>query len=439
MKKNGMALLVAVMVALGSLSGCGVKETDSNNVEIEELGKKESVEVAANDEVAKKDNKTLKVTEVVKYESYNSDGNIVTSWEYEYDENGNQTRWIHNGEETKYEYDEYGNRIKEVEYDLEGRSFRRYRYENEYDMFGNLVKVTEYIPNGTVMGTTEYEYDMFKKLIKAIQYDSENNITSCTEVDRSKNVIRMMGYDSNGNIYILIEYDEYGNELKREEYDYNEEGIVSHKREEQRDAKGNLLKEIEITYVNSQECGIAREEPLLIEEATEIEYDANGKTLRGIRYSECNAEGKREILAKAETEFDEEGRRIRETEYGKNGNKLYMSEYTYGEDGKKIETWYDFTTGEVGNESYQCKYDKNGNQTLHVKYNSEGREVEREEWEYDESGNLIWHMLYDTWGTFEEEVWEYDENGNMSTYTKRDEGRIVEYAEYITLERESLF
>lgn len=478
MKKNGMALLVAVMVAFGSLSGCGAKETDSTSIKTEKVEDKESIEVVTNEEVATEDTKMRKVTEIIKHETYYEDGNIRTSFEREYDENGNEIRhtnvdsnffytsehpegcYNYSVKEVEYEYDEYGRQIKRVEYE-DGRikEQRLYKneydsfgnliketeytaggnvkglteYENEYDLFGNLVKVTAYTSDGNVRNVTEYEYDIFQSLIKVISYDSENNITF--EYDKSTKLMRNIFY-VDGNIYMLTEYDEDGNEIKREEYSYNE-GRVSSKRVQEYDEKGNLLKQI--MYVNPQEHGIAREEPLIIEVAAEVEYDENGNILQGVQYNEFNDEGKREITAKAETEFDEEGRRIRETEYGENGNKLYMSEYTYGENGKKIETRYDFTTGDMRSNEYQCKYDAKGNQILNIKYGVDGGELEREEWEYDESGNLIWHMLYESWGIFEEEVWEYDENGNMSTYTKHDEGRIVEYTEYITLEKESLF
>ena len=134
---------------------------------------------------------------VTKYTTYSNNGEPITdtSYQYEFDANGNVVKMSCFDENGKHvqdnEYDDHGKIAKETYY-LENGSTAVYEYENEYDSNGNNTKTTIYITYGA-NGT--------RKL------DSSNDLT----YDEHGNMVKLVHHDADGNteFYYEIEYFEY--------------------------------------------------------------------------------------------------------------------------------------------------------------------------------------------------------------------------------------
>ncbi|MBE6976087.1 MAG: hypothetical protein E7439_02680 [Ruminococcaceae bacterium] len=94
---------------------------------------------------------------------YGRNTDIESTYECEYDEDGNEVRRIFkngNGKktgETTYKYDEYGNQIRSVTYDAEGEITEK--TSSEYDRYGNRTRYTVYNSDGTPDYRQKVSYD----------------------------------------------------------------------------------------------------------------------------------------------------------------------------------------------------------------------------------------------------------------------------------------
>ncbi len=189
-----------------------------------------------------------------KYTEYSSDGSVSGSKEYEYDVNGNQTKYTEYSSDgnvrwsEEYEYDVNGNQTKYVSYDWDGNVSRYIEYEYEYDVNGNQTKRVSYDGDGNVRWSEEYEYDVNGNQTKYVSYDGDGNASGYTEYE----------YDANGNQTKDIRYNKDGNVSGSKEYEY--------------DVNGNMIK-----YVNYYKDGS-------ISNWGEKKYDADGTLLLDVSY-----------------------------------------------------------------------------------------------------------------------------------------------------------
>lgn len=150
------------------------------------------------------------------------------------------------------------------------------------------------------------------------------------------------------------------------------------------------------------------------------EYNDEGKKIKASEYS---ADGWMWLV----TEYRDNGKKLKETLYYENGN--IESFYDYDEEGKNQirRTMFHEDGSPLGIAEWE--YFENGNQRIQRSYN-ENNILEHED-ERDENGNIIRTVSYDEEGNITESgTTEYDANGNMT----RTEGFCVgEAAEYIKI------
>ena len=167
-------------------------------------------------------------------------------------------------------------------------------------------------------------------------------------------------------------------------------------------------------------------------EWTEFTYDNNGNRIREALL-EKDAEEPSEWV---EYEYDKNGNRIKEVWYDDSGDSASQIEYKYDGQGRRTQQiWYDEDGGV--DEWTEYEYDKNGNLTSQIRYEDGNVRFQIEtiygdnglpqkelcyrgdfslSWqsEYDERGNRIRTMRYDTDGNPDGHTeYEYDEMGNM--------------------------
>ncbi len=190
MKRKLLTLIVATIFSTSIISGCSnstSSETTDNTESVEETVTKETTTEETENEVPDSESESIEESEpevieneqeqiFVQTESVTTDanGNVVDSYIYGYNENGEQIRREHTstrdilGESItatdieKYEYDTNGNRVKEI-FQYDGSSTDKI-IEFTYDDEGKKLTATENADN--VSYITEYEYDSDKKLIR---------------------------------------------------------------------------------------------------------------------------------------------------------------------------------------------------------------------------------------------------------------------------------
>ena len=182
---------------------------------------------------------------------YNADGSINFWYEYEYDTNdiltkeatydseGNVKYW------EEYGYNSNGNNTKYVKYDSEGDISACHEYE--YDSSGNEIKCTAYNSNGDVSYWNEYEYDLNNNMVKETCTHSETGSSWCEyEYDSNGNMIVSIFYNSSGSVVVCCkyEYDSCGNETRRTDYDSDGNATWWREYEYEYDLAGNMVRRV---------------------------------------------------------------------------------------------------------------------------------------------------------------------------------------------------
>ena len=145
-----------------------------------------------------------------------SDGNVVSVYEFEYNENGKLAKGTKRDSEgnvvnvCEYEYDDNGDITKVTIIDSEGNQ----QTYNKYDNLGNLIIE----PSGTEF--IIYEYDANGNKTKVTNYDTRSGeVTSIDEYDANGNRTKYTAYNSDGSIRYFDTWDEQGRKI-RDDYSY---------------------------------------------------------------------------------------------------------------------------------------------------------------------------------------------------------------------------
>ncbi|MCD8106454.1 MAG: tetratricopeptide repeat protein [Oscillospiraceae bacterium] len=221
--------------------------------------------------------------------SYDEDGNITNSLEYEYYSNGNMAKSTfvsEYGATSVNEYDSNGNIVKSTSYSADGDSGTINEYE--YDDNGNIVTQT-YSMDGLVWSIVEYEYDTSGNLVRQINnnasYTHSGGVYSDAEWHTGY-IYYEYEYDSDGNITKKIARYEYGDSASRHGFsddsgEFHAYGTQT--TEYEYDEDGNVTK---ITTTNSSTDGtvvVSSNEVSSVSTGTTstptVEYDAYGKVI----------------------------------------------------------------------------------------------------------------------------------------------------------------
>lgn len=342
---------------------------------------------------------------------------------YEYAENGyilKDTRYNANGVKTGYteyfenttyinkyagqrrseSYDSDGNLSSVYEYNKNGKTTKSENYrngklwsaeENEYDESGKRIKISKYDGSGTLTGYTEIKRDG-KYVLSETVYDADGNKTEYTEYLENTSdyntYSRKKRYEKyeNGKLAELTEYNEKGERAKRISYD----------------GEGNKTEYTEYITLKVKHNGYEGTSTDIktretyndgkLEHRTEYEYDENGNRTK---ISEYDGDGK--LTEYTETKYDGE-RILSESRYDGNGKLIRRTEDEYDENGKKLKSSVYNNGGLEGYKSYH--YNESGRLIKVTACDAYNRIVNYYEIEYtDENGNGKTH--------------EYDKNGNL--------------------------
>ncbi len=320
MKRKLLTLIVATIFSTSIISGCSnstSSETTDNTESVEETVTKETTTEETENEVPDSESESIEESEpevieneqeqiFVQTESVTTDANenVVDSYIYGYNENGEQIRREHTstrdilGESItatdieKYEYDTNGNRVKEI-FQYDGSSTDKI-IEFTYDDEGKKLTATENADN--VSYIIEYEYDSDKKLIReTLHYKDENgndSIMSSTEYT----------YDSDKNLIEETRYVEDGTESTKAKYEYN--GV------------GDKISESTDFYEYADMLGYTNV-------LYEYEYDDQNRLSLSTRYEDG------QLDSKVITEYDDNYNILRETKYDENDSLESITEYKY--------------------------------------------------------------------------------------------------------------
>lgn len=326
-------------------------------------------------------------------ESYDSDGNLSSVYEYN-----------RNGETTKSENYRNG-KLWSAE-------------ENEYDESGNLIKSSSYDADRKFTSYSVYGYNESGKRIKISKYDGSGTLTEYTEIKRDgKYVLSETVYDADGNKTEYTEYLEntsdyatYSRKKRYEKYEngklaelteYNEDGAITKRTSYDGDGNKTMYTEYitlkvkhngyEGTSTNTKTRETYNDGKL--EHRTEYEYDENGNRTKISEYdgdgklteytetkydgerilSESRYDGNGKLIRRTEDEYDENGKKLKSSVYNNGGLESYKS-YHYNESGRLIKVTACDAYNRIVN-YYEIEYtDENGNGKTH---------------EYDKNGNLL--------------------------------------------------
>lgn len=250
-------------------------------------------------------------------------------------------------------------------------------------------------------------------------------------------------YDDDGEILSsnISEYDKNGNEIRYNSVYYGKGEESSSFTEYQYDGNGNQL---DCKYTRYDSDGNIRhfshETWAYDENGNEIEYaevDENGNvTARSIReydafgyeikYEKYDNAGK--CIDKTIYNYDEHGNLILFAEYP-DGNIMTMIEREYDENGNEIKALFYDSDGNI-TRVVESEYTEDKRKAKHIGYNGAGAVDEMIEYGYSEGGNLIRSVIYDynDAGSINSILeHQYDENGRETDFYLYDNEKAVSY------------
>lgn len=376
-----------------------VSETDASDFE---YTRKETSEDENGKFVSYYNDNTLSGNLLVRWEGYDTEGNLI--W---YD---------------TYEYDEWENVIKESNFDGEG-NLTSYM-TSEYNADGKITSFVYYFGDGTVDNRTTYEYtengDISKECYYAgkdtlneyivYTYNENDDITTCTYYDGEDNFTYGVEwkYDENRNTTEEISTDEDGYQVISS-FEYDDNGNLKYS--VTKDGEGVISDEYYYHENGDIDCEWYYEDGAVAtiythlyddEYVMQIDYYENEKP---VRTELCDEEG---FVLKEIVDF---GSNYYLYKYNEGGYKsevtfcnavndevLWVSKYEYDENFRLIKDSCYFPESEL--QSYQTmEYDEYGNEIKRSVYNADGSLKIYREMQYDDYGNLISFKDYNADGT----------------------------------------
>lgn len=337
MKKRRIVLAALFSAAVLALTGCGESAADSAAAEESEsaaASESESADDAESSESSEAPEKEVRTEkpEILKegilthLKTVYPDGSVLR--EETYDENGKILRMTDNTfafeKDITYEYDEAGNLVRETK-DWNDDGYLR--DVTEYDGNGNIIRKTQTIPeNDHVEYDHSYTYE-FDEAGNPVVCNDENNHKVWERQYTNGVISKQLDYaiDTMIGYYVSYDtdYDADGKMIKRVKY--NKDGAVLHSYEY--DSFGNV----------TAECTYNKDDPTIVEESRNYEYDSNGSMIKA---DVVYADMEKHITF----ENDYEGNMIKQIDPYPDGSGAdeynYSYEYEYDEFGNKVKQEY---------------------------------------------------------------------------------------------------
>ena len=443
---------------------------------------------------------------------YDEEGNCKGQWSYSYDVNGNlewyrestyeeltenhwyevkQTQYDANGvmmSSTEYEYNEQGRMNKRLQYNAAGDLLEYTVFV--YDVRGNQTENRNYKPDGTMKSKQLYSYD------------ENGNRTGHTEYsDYRENGLphRITEYGSNWNYlgYSIMEYNDDGSVKKISKYSLDgtlieetdgEGNIIENEAvhvtgpngivfDLQLNSAGKVVKQsyqtsigivrtnlclyqkeaLNITFMNennqtignvsvnyadgkvSRKYEFAQEEVYYVlnytPETGECEfYFLEGGTERQFSYYYNEMGELREYSEDLYATFTNGNRySVKKIWYSANGEELYYNKYEYNESGQCIkESSYD--VNDVKMSYIEYLYNDLGLPIEQTNYTAEGIICEKKDYKYDADSQRIGFTVYTEWSNGKYyRVTEYNNSWNVLNYSiveYNDDGSVKKVSKY---------
>ncbi|WP_289058108.1 hypothetical protein [uncultured Mesotoga sp.] len=215
---------------------------------------------------------------------------------------------------------------------------------------------------------------------------------------------------------LTAEYDESGNTIR--ESKLSGDGVLEFDYSYQYDSEGNMLTMQGKRIVNDS----------ALEHSYEYKYDENGRQIEGIQYSSDGS-----IISKYSAKYDESGNFVEgnDVQYDSSNSTRYLASYNelgyMTEETKYIVFEYKEKEGLQTEFRNEYQYDDLGNLLLEIGYGKYGDFSYKYGYEYDEEGNLIKAYNYSASDTIIS-VYEasYDDEGNLVRFILSDaSGKIL--------------
>lgn len=164
------------------------------------------------------------------------------------------------------------------------------------------------------------------------------------------------------------------------------------------DDAGNMTRETEFYF---SDATVHKTNDIYIREYS---YDDEGNQILELRYTNG------ELINRYEWEYDNEGKKTKETNFYYEKSSTSTYEYIYDSEGNLIKSVHS------SGATKEYSYDSAGNMTKEVHYRSDGGMSYHREWEYDECGNQVKDIKYDVHDGSITNLWEweYDSEGYIT-------------------------
>ena len=369
---------------------------------------------------------------ILKYTRYDANGVKKHCTEY-FENTTNENKYFSGKERRSESYSSDGSLSGITEYNRNGDVVKSEQYisgklygieEREYDESGNLIKSSSYDANRKFTGYSIYGYNESGKRIKISKYDGSGTLTEYTEIKRNGDyILSETVYDADGNKTEYTEYlentSDYNTYSRKKRYEEYKNGKLAELREYNED--GRMTKRISYDGEGNKK---------LYEEYVTLKVKHNGYegTTTDTKTREIYNDGKLEH--RTEYEFDENGNRIKISEYDGEGKLTEYTEAKY--DGERIlsESRYD-GNGKLIRRT-EDEYDENGKKLKSSVYNNGGLEGYKS-YHYNESGRLIKVTACDAYNRIVNyyEIEYTDENGNGKTYMYDKDGTLIRTYDWV--------
>jgi hypothetical protein len=285
----------------------------------------------------------------------------------------------------------------------------RYATIYKYDNLGNCTREKEY-KNIEKTYDASYGYDIYGNTIKYSiwKIDVWGDTSSASYYYENE-------YDSNGNLVIKSSYYSNGDKSTDYRYKYNSKGNVIWAIEYSRNGKISRVSRYE--YDNRDNV-ISETRHIFGLDVTykykyEYDYAENGNSLKMREFQGKNDE----MYLEYEYEYDSMENMIKRITYRDNGDIYSVDEYEYNESGQLLRECTTYTDDFFSNEEYEYKYDSMGNMIKCTKYiyNDEGERTlnchETKIYKYNNIAKQIYYMSKSIFDDFEFEIkYKYDCN-----------------------------
>ncbi|MFJ1365788.1 RHS repeat domain-containing protein [Capnocytophaga canimorsus] len=178
---------------------------------------------------------------------------LIDKHRYEYDKNGNKTKYNsydsngNNYGTIVYNHDSNGNKIEEIRYNSDGSIGRKLTYQ--YNQKQHLTEEIRYVPKENLSLKIIYKYDNQGHLIEAFFYSSRGKLENkqTHKYDKKGNLTQTNTYDSSGNLYARQTFKYDNKENKIEENKFGKDSKYDKKSIFKYNTKGDLTEKIHIS------------------------------------------------------------------------------------------------------------------------------------------------------------------------------------------------